>query len=188
MVSKSKKLFSNHFCREFFSEQNNPNKIKFLKTSFKTALHLMGATFSKKISFGLVAQKILYKTVGTNFSFQVKKSNSFLKKLVDKNVTTNVSTQSDLEKEILKYEHQEFILNDDSEECDSSLLFYKLNNKVFPRLSIVAKNILCIPGSFVHVESLFSDSGNTLTDSRANLTAANLKACVFFKTNKRFFF
>ena len=99
-----------------------------------------------------------------------------------------MSTQSDLEKEILKYEHQELILKDDTEEFDSSLLFYKLNNKVLPRLSIVAKNILCIPGSFVHVESLFSDSGNTFTDSRANLTAANLKACVFFKTNKRFFF
>ena len=67
-------------------------------------------------------------------------------------------------------------------------MFFKIHHSSFPKLSEFAKNILCIPITSVPVESLFSECGNTATDFRSKLTPTNLYNCIFYKTNKRFFF
>jgi hypothetical protein len=67
-------------------------------------------------------------------------------------------------------------------------MFFKHNAKSYPLLTNVAKNIFCIPIASVAVESLFSQSGITANDLRSSLSAKNLKACVLYKTNRRFFY
>jgi hypothetical protein len=66
--------------------------------------------------------------------------------------------------------------------------FPLLTKNHFPLLTKIAKNIFCIPITSVPVEGLFSQSGLTMTDLRTRMTAKNLKACVFYKTKKKFFF
>ena len=113
---------------------------------------------------------------------------NFLKKIADKkSVSYNEAHQTELEEEIIKYENHQFNCPEDNN-FDSSLNFFKMNYKLFPNLTNAARTILCIPITSVAVESFFSQSGITLNDLRSNLTPFNLKACVFYKTNKKYFF
>jgi hypothetical protein len=119
-----------------------------------------------------------------------QKKPSFLSKIADKASNLIVSTNvSDIETEIINYQDNLFkIENNIEDEIDSCLSFYKINQNHFPLLTKIAKNIFCIPITSVPVEGLFSQSGLTMTDLRTRMTAKNLKACVFYKTNKKYFF
>jgi hypothetical protein len=115
--------------------------------------------------------------------------NNFLSKLVDKqSINFITAEQSELEQEIVNFESHQYINTNDDDEIESSLMFFKHNANSYPLLINVAKNIFCIPIASVAVESIFSQSGITANDLRSSLSAKNLKACVLYKTNKRYFF
>ncbi|CAF4951817.1 unnamed protein product, partial [Rotaria socialis] len=51
-----------------------------------------------------------------------------------------------------------------------NVLIYWNNKKlVYPTLATIAQHVLCIPVANTSVESLFSDSGNTITIRRTRL-------------------
>jgi hypothetical protein len=51
----------------------------------------------------------------------------------------------------------------------------------FPILSLIARDILAIPGVSISVERLFSSSKHTLSDSRSSMTAASASKTVVAK-------
>ena len=53
---------------------------------------------------------------------------------------------------------------------NNPLDWWKVNACRFKVLSQMAKEILCIPATFVPVERLFSAAGNTITEERCNLS------------------
>lgn len=57
----------------------------------------------------------------------------------------------------------------------------------FPRLENLAKKYLCIPGTSVPCERLFSTSGNICTDNRASLAPGHAEQLIFLSKNSQFF-
>ena len=86
----------------------------------------------------------------------------------------------------MEYDNHQFSI-EDSEETDSSLLFFKINKNKYKLLGVIVKTILCTPSSSVPSECLFSNSGLTSTELRTSLKTVNLKNCVFYKVNKKYF-
>ena len=115
------------------------------------------------------------------------KKRTFLDKIADKKVPQITIPRNELETEISEYEIHDFSLDESLDESDSSLVFFKMNKNKYKILGSIAKRIFCIPSSSVPVESLFSDCGQTASELRTKLTPLNLKSCVFYKVNRRYF-
>lgn len=59
-------------------------------------------------------------------------------------------------------------------------LWWKSRENIYPTVSILAKNILCIPASSASSERVFSTAGNIVT-KRNRMTPYHLSALVFLK-------
>jgi len=57
----------------------------------------------------------------------------------------------------------------------------------FPKLEILAKKYLCIPGTSLPCERLFSTGGNICTDNRASLAPGHAEQLIFLSKNSQFF-
>ncbi|CAF1398655.1 unnamed protein product, partial [Didymodactylos carnosus] len=68
-------------------------------------------------------------------------------------------------------------------ENDDVLLFWKENAKSFPILSLIVRDLYAIPASNTIVERLFSSSENTVTDQRTSLAANKLNKLLFLQKN-----
>ena len=58
------------------------------------------------------------------------------------------------------------------------LLWWTVNGKKYPRLSKLAKRLLCVPASSTASERSFSTSGHIAEQRRASLTPANINMLV----------
>ena len=52
---------------------------------------------------------------------------------------------------------------------ENPLIWWKINEHRFPRLSLLAKNVLCVPATSVPSERLFSSSGYIVNKKRSSL-------------------
>lgn len=62
--------------------------------------------------------------------------------------------------------------------------WWKDRQKVYPLLSVVVKSYLCIPGTSVPSERIFSTAGDIVSAQRACLKAQNVDMMIFFKKNQ----
>ncbi len=70
---------------------------------------------------------------------------------------------------------------------DDILFFWKENEKSFPTLASIVRDLFVIPASNTIVERLFSSSKNIVTDRRTSLGAEKLNKLLFLK-KKLFYF
>ena len=63
------------------------------------------------------------------------------------------------------------------------LLWWTVNGKKYPRLSKLAKRLLCVPASSTASEQSFSTSGHIAEQRRASLTPANINMLVVLNKN-----
>ena len=68
---------------------------------------------------------------------------------------------------------------------DDPLLWWKANQQEFPLLSVVARRILCVPGTSVPSERVFSTAGDIISAQRASLSPEKADLLIFFKHNMR---
>jgi hypothetical protein len=66
---------------------------------------------------------------------------------------------------------------------ENPCLWWKTRKNVYPKISVLAKNILYIPASLVSSEHVFSTAINIITSKRNRITPYNLSALVFLKNN-----
>ncbi|KAL4104807.1 hypothetical protein QTP88_020083 [Uroleucon formosanum] len=66
---------------------------------------------------------------------------------------------------------------------ENPCLWWKARENVYPEISVLAKNILCIPASSASSERVFSTAGNIITPKRNRMTPYHLSALVFLKNN-----
>jgi len=66
---------------------------------------------------------------------------------------------------------------------DDPCLRWKSRELTYPSLSVLAKNILCIPASSAPSERVFSTAGSILTPKRNRMTPFHLSALVFLNKN-----
>ena len=68
---------------------------------------------------------------------------------------------------------------------DDPLLWWKANQQEFPLLSVVARRILCVPGTSVPSERVFSTAGDIISAQRASLSPEKADLLIFLKHNMR---
>jgi hypothetical protein len=66
---------------------------------------------------------------------------------------------------------------------DDPCLWWKSRELTFPFLSVLVKNILCIPASSASSERVFSTTGSILSSKRNRMTPFHLSALVFLNKN-----
>jgi hypothetical protein len=69
------------------------------------------------------------------------------------------------------------------DENDDVFSFWKENEKSFPTLSTIVRELYAIPASNTIVERLFSSSKNTVTDRRTRLSAEKVNKLLFLQKN-----
>lgn len=99
----------------------------------------------------------------------------FIKKTTS-NRERDTVTQS--KKEVENYLNCELSSND-----ETILDWWRDNEIFFPRLAIIAKQMLAIPAFSVSSERVFSLAGNILSKKRSRLTAANVDTFIFINKN-----
>lgn len=111
-----------------------------------------------------------------------------IENLKDKPITTSEDlNQSSLEIEIDKYLNHNLVINNAVEESVNeygSIYFFKENYKLYPLLTRIAKSFLSLPATSVPCETLFSQSGITLTELRNRLYPRNLEYLIILKENR----
>ena len=93
------------------------------------------------------------------------------------------STKSSVEMihdEISRYTKSEI---SDEEMKLSILEWWKQNQYLYPRLSVLAKKYLCIPASSVPSERGFSLAGQIVSKKRARMHSANVDMFIFLNKN-----
>lgn len=96
--------------------------------------------------------------------------------LLGENYTT--ISNDDIEKEV------DMFLKDPSPLLDSSPTeWWKVNEGRFPRLANVARRYLCIPGTSVPSERVFSAAGLTVNRLRTRLTPDHVNMLIFLNKN-----
>lgn len=68
-----------------------------------------------------------------------------------------------------------------SGDLQNPLIWWKQNESKFPRISKVAKRLLCIPATSAPAERLFSNAGLTISDRRTRLEPENAEMLVFLR-------
>ena len=61
--------------------------------------------------------------------------------------------------------------------------WWSLNSHKYPKLSSIARKLLCIPATFVPYERLFSSAGNILNKKTAALDPDNVDMLCFLHKN-----
>lgn len=65
------------------------------------------------------------------------------------------------------------------------LQWWSMNEHRFPKLSLLAKNYLCIPATSTPSERLFSKAGNVITKKRNCLKPKTVDAILFLNGNRK---
>ena len=68
---------------------------------------------------------------------------------------------------------------------EDPLLWWKSHQHEFPLLACVARRVLCVPGTSVPSERVFSTAGDVISAQRANLSPENADMLIFPKHNMR---
>lgn len=69
---------------------------------------------------------------------------------------------------------------------DNPLIWWKNNEELCPKLSVVATKFLSVPGTRVPSERVFSKGGNIITDNRNCLTVSQSEQLIFLSLNKEY--
>lgn len=78
-------------------------------------------------------------------------------------------------------------LNMDPISLDSDpLKWWKVYENEFPTLAILGKKYLCIQGTSVPSERVFSCAGNIITDHRSSLSTDHAEELIFLSMNSKF--
>jgi len=93
------------------------------------------------------------------------------------NVTDETLNQIELE----KYVSLPFISLD-----ADPLQWWKLYHSQLPTISLLAMKYLCIPGTSVPSERIFSSAGNIITDHRSLLSPGHAEELIFLSMNSKF--
>lgn len=101
---------------------------------------------------------------------------------VTKVVPGSASLQEQLKKEIEMYRKDGTTIA----LHDCPLLWWKMHLMEYPLLANVAKQVLCIPGTSVPSERVFSTAGDVVSAQRATLSPENVDMLIFLKQNIRF--
>lgn len=92
---------------------------------------------------------------------------------------------SDLNKELKKYE-EEILMQEEIQETPDAINYWKRSATMYPILSQVALDLVCVPVTEVSVERLFSHLAFILNPLRNRLTGDILEDILFLRMNKRF--
>ena len=68
----------------------------------------------------------------------------------------------------------------------SQLEWWQAHEMVYPGLANVAKYLICVPGTSVPAERVFSTAGDIVTAQRAPLTSDKMDKPIFLKKNNKF--
>ena len=69
---------------------------------------------------------------------------------------------------------------------DDPLVFWTKNSHLYPKMSLIAQEVLSIPASSTLVERVFSVAGYCSSGRRNRLSGATLETEILLKTNKQF--
>ena len=69
---------------------------------------------------------------------------------------------------------------------DDPLVFWTKNSHLYPKMSLIAQEVLSIPASSTLVERVFSVAGYSSSGRRNRLSGATLETEILLKTNKQF--
>lgn len=106
----------------------------------------------------------------------LQKHTSAMTLLLGENYT--ISCNNDIEKEV------DMFLKDPSALLNSSPTeWWKVNEGRFPRLANVARRYLCIPGTSVSSECVFSADGLTVNRLRVRLNPDHVNMLIFLNKN-----
>ena len=115
---------------------------------------------------------------------QKKKPRSVLSDLFDadvyfvKEVSGNKSMLERASEELVNYKKQTPLSFD-----ADPLSWWKTNEFYFPLLAILAKKYLCVPGTSVPSERIYSTAGDIVTGQRPCLKAKHVDQLIFLKKN-----
>ena len=100
--------------------------------------------------------------------------------------TYSVNPSHDVLEEEISYEVKHYLkykIDGVKNKSFDILKWWKDNNDMFPNLSILAKQYLCIPASSTSSERCFSIANNIVTKSRNRLLPENVEMLTFLKNN-----
>lgn len=109
-----------------------------------------------------------------------KKRKSALADLLGETFKTNIplSATSTAEKEIRQYQEAPSLpLTDDP------LIWWKTQAPCYPQLAKLAQRYLCVPGTSVSSERIFSTAGDIITTQRSMLTSEHADQLLFLNKN-----
>ncbi|XP_075753123.1 chromodomain-helicase-DNA-binding protein 2 isoform X4 [Pelodiscus sinensis] len=110
----------------------------------------------------------------------LKKKTSAIVMLLGEGYTEKENEENSVEKELEDYLREPC----PSLEC-SPLEWWKANAQRFPRLGKLANCYLCIPGTSVPAERVFSSAGLTINRLRSRLTPEHVDMLIFLNKNKQ---
>lgn len=70
--------------------------------------------------------------------------------------------------------------------AENPLDFWKVNEKLYPKLALLAKRYLCTQATSVPSERVFSKGGLVVTDNRSTLTSQHCEELIFLSMNKKY--
>lgn len=115
----------------------------------------------------------------------VDKNNSPINSLKRKTLfsfpTDDESSVKKSRSNLIEQVEEEVLLFGKEASDDSALIFKK--TKTYPRLSLLARRLLCVPATTAPIERIFSTSGFLMRPQRGRLTKATLAKLTYLKCN-----
>jgi hypothetical protein len=103
----------------------------------------------------------------------------------DMETITTLSSDEKVDAEMEMYASTpRLAISDNNSDC---LAWWRHNKDVYPLLAVVARKFLCVPGSSVPSERVFSTSGQVMTSIRSALKPDKAEMQVFLAKNKAYF-
>ena len=96
------------------------------------------------------------------------------------------STESQQQRSALTKQVDEYIETDTAPMAQNPAKYWKDNQKKYPLLSRLAKDILGVPSSSAPVERLFSIAGKVFTPERCCLTDGRFAQLMFIRCNQNY--
>ena len=125
-------------------------------------------------------------TSSTACSTSIKTSTDLMLSLMDDPVDNDNPYEEGTLKEDIEYEvkvYNKFKVNGVKDKSFDILKWWKDNSTMFPNLSIMVKQYLCVPASSTSSERSFSIAGNIVTERRNRLLPENVEMLTFLKIN-----
>lgn len=99
-------------------------------------------------------------------------------------LSKNVPSESTLnDQNIFEVEIEKYIQIPKADLDSDPLAWWKIYKSEFPNLSLLSRKYLCIQGTSVPCERLFSYGGNVITDKRTSLSAEHAEQLIFLSKN-----